>query len=133
MSWSSQEKKKSAFFVTFILPEGKIFSLFVFFLIYSVFNKFKNTYTFTSYQKNIISYNQWINLHPSKQYIFQYTAHQIFFYIFTTAFYDGRIFVDATNNYQLTESSNLQTNLYAKGTIWKLSFIFKFFKWNSLY
>ena len=88
-----------------------------FFSIYSVFNKFKNTYTFTSYQKNIISYNQLINLHPSKQYIFQYTAHQIFFYIFITAFYAGGVFVDATNNYQLTGSSNLQTNLYAKGTI----------------
>ena len=31
-------------------------------------------------------------------------------YIFTTAFYVIDIFVDATNNYQLTKSSNLQTN-----------------------
>ena len=89
-----------------------------FFSIYSVFNKFKNIYTFTSYQKTLFhTINQSINLHPSKQYIFQYTAHQIFFYIFITAFYAGGVFVDATNNYQLTGSSNLQTNLYAKGTI----------------
>ena len=31
-------------------------------------------------------------------------------YIFTTAFYVVGIFVDATNNYQLTKSSNLHTN-----------------------
>ena len=31
-------------------------------------------------------------------------------YILTTAFYAVGIFVDATNNYQLTKGSNLQTN-----------------------
>ena len=32
------------------------------------------------------------------------------FYIFATAFYAVGIFVDATNNYQVTKSSDLQTN-----------------------
>ena len=45
-------------------------------------------------------------------------------YIFTTAFYVVGIFVDATNNYQLTKSSNLHTNFfYAEVMI--SSFIFK--------
>ena len=49
-------------------------------------------------------------------------------YIFKTAFDDVGVFLDATNRYQLTFGLNL---FYSKGTI--SSFIFKFFRSNSLY
>ena len=48
--------------------------------------------------------------------------------MFTTAFYAAGILVDATNKYQRTKSSNLQTNFFfhTKGLYIK-------FKCNSLY
>ena len=39
-----------------------------------------------------------------------FMVQSVISYIFTTAFYAFCIFVDATNNYQLTKSSDLQTN-----------------------
>ena len=76
-----------------------------------------------------ISHNQSINLNQSKQYIFAYTTYQMFFYIFTTAFYAVGIFVDATNNYQLTKSNNLQTNfLLCQRHYIKIKFHFETFQ-----
>ena len=54
-------------------------------------------------------------------------------YIFTTAFYAVGIFVDATNNSQLTKRSNLQINFrFMPRALYQVSF-FKLFKCNLLY
>lgn len=54
-------------------------------------------------------------------------------FIFTTTFYDVAIFVDGTNNYQLTKSSNLQTNFCFMPRATFPNYIFKLSKCNPLY
>ena len=72
MIWSSWEKKKTVFFVKFVLSDG-IFLLSVFFLNISALNK----YTFASYQKHyfIQSINQSISVNQNN--IFSNIPHTI--------------------------------------------------------